>query len=313
MSRQDLIRFDKELDKAFKKNDGFSLYSSLSYARLLTARSYRQNLVEELENSEFLGEKIDIIEERSSSVEVSESILNLINREARKLLEDFSYISERTEEGLTSASFFVSYGESIFGYELEKKSQRWALTFDDGPRSHSTVELLRFLSEENIKATFFLVADKVIKYPEVVQKEALEGHLIANHSYSHPLLTKLSQKDLEFQLNESTKIIREYVPSQEVSFFRTPFGAGFRTQRIKKLMKDNKMAHVFWTVDTLDWKDKDPRSIVERTKKQMQLQGDRGIILFHDVHWQTIDAVKILVREKRDVDWLRLDDFYKVY
>ena len=72
------------------------------------------------------------------------------------------------------------------------------------------------------------------------------------------------------------------------------------------------MLHVFWNVDTLDWQDKDPESVFKRAQKQM-LQYNRGVVLFHDIHPQSVIASKKLVEwsKVQGVRWVKLNDIVK--
>ena len=67
-----------------------------------------------------------------------------------------------------------------------------AMTFDDGPSAKLTPKLLDLLAEHHIKATFFLIGENAAENPEIVAREAREGHEVSNHSWSHPNLAKMS-------------------------------------------------------------------------------------------------------------------------
>ena len=82
-------------------------------------------------------------------------------------------------------------GETAGEMTIEEPAPRLAITFDDGP-SVCTEELLNGLKERNVKATFFLIGENAEIYPEIVKREAAEGHLVGNHTYSHVEITRLS-------------------------------------------------------------------------------------------------------------------------
>src|SRR5437016_9189556 len=78
-----------------------------------------------------------------------------------------------------------------------------AMTFDDGPSAKLTPKLLDLLAAHHIKATFFLIGQNVAENPEIVAREEREGHEIANHSWSHPSLAKLSEDGVRGQLRKT--------------------------------------------------------------------------------------------------------------
>lgn len=169
----------------------------------------------------------------------------------------------------------------------------WALTYDDGPHPTRTLKVLKNLNNYGIKATFFMLAKNAKAYPDVVDQLKGSGMLLANHSYSHPDLTKLGADALDREINQSTYAETE-VFGYKPKFFRCPYGAGLHNQTIRQMIADQNMIHVFWNVDTLDWQDKNPASILARAMKQMKAHK-RGIVLFHDIHPQSVEASRMLM------------------
>ncbi|MEZ4743110.1 MAG: polysaccharide deacetylase family protein [Bdellovibrionota bacterium] len=170
----------------------------------------------------------------------------------------------------------------------------WALTFDDGPRDKTTKEILKQLEDHNFHATFFWLAKNAGANKESVRLAKAKGMELASHSYTHADLSKASA-DLNKEIVEAKKVL-ESVYERQVDFFRLPYGAGTKSQRVKDTITGLGMQHFFWNVDSLDWKDPDPKSIVARIKKQMQVQK-KGIILMHDIHQKTVSAATILMKD----------------
>lgn len=171
----------------------------------------------------------------------------------------------------------------------------WALTYDDGPSARWTPQILDALKETKVPATFFWLAQNV--QPSwangIVARAKNEGHALANHSFSHANLPKISSEALKKEVIESTKV-QQAVYGQPVEYFRCPYGACIKDLNIRQMIADQKMIHVFWNVDSLDWQDKNPESILARVTKQMQIEK-KGIILFHDIHPQSFAASKALM------------------
>lgn len=171
----------------------------------------------------------------------------------------------------------------------------WAMTFDDGPHQTRTLAMLDVLAKHKVKGTFFELAKNVKTFKNVSLKVKEAGHEMANHSYTHAQLTKVTDAALKYEIVNST-IDETAIWGEAPRFFRTPYGAGTNVEKVRKVIADQKMIHVFWNVDTLDWQDKNPATIVERAKKQIDLQK-RGIILFHDIHDQSVKATDLLLKD----------------
>src|SRR5437588_9377416 len=99
-----------------------------------------------------------------------------------------------------------------------------ALTFDDGPSAKLTPRLLDLLAARHIKATFFLIGENAADYREIVAREAREGHEIANHSWSHPTLAKMSDDGVRSQLRRTEDAIRSSIGTAP-TLLRPPYGS----------------------------------------------------------------------------------------
>ena len=98
----------------------------------------------------------------------------------------------------------------------------WGLTYDDGPGFY-TPNLLDYLSQQSLKATFFVVGSRCIQFPHTLQAEFMAGHQIAVHTWSHPALTSLSNEEIIAELGWSRKIIKD-VLGVKPNMMRPPFG-----------------------------------------------------------------------------------------
>ena len=126
-----------------------------------------------------------------------------------------------------------------------------ALTFDDAPDDNFTVKVLDMLKQEGVKATFFVVGNRIEAHPDIVKRMVDEGHAIGNHSYNHANLPKLTDEQFRWQVTRTDELIRNitgYVPV----LFRPPYG-NVSEEQIKWLASQRKKI-VNWDVDSLDWK-----------------------------------------------------------
>lgn len=161
-----------------------------------------------------------------------------------------------------------------------------AITFDDGPHPEYTPKLLDELKKRGLKATFFMVGQCVAEYPDIVKRMVAEGHEVANHSWSHPALTKLGAEGVRKQMENTNDAIRKACGVTPV-VMRPPYGA---TSAIlnRRFAEDYGMKVILWSVDPLDWKYRNANkvytSIVQNTKPG-------SIILAHDIHATTVAAM----------------------
>lgn len=169
----------------------------------------------------------------------------------------------------------------------------WSLTYDDGPHSQRTPAILRLLDQAGIKASFFWLAQRAPQNRSIVQMAKSMGMELANHSYSHANMPQTNQATRYREIVESTDVL-EQVYGQRVKFFRLPYGAGVNNQDIRRMIADRGMIHVFWNVDSLDWQDRNPYSILRRVTEQMEQRGS-GIILFHDIQAPTVEVTAELI------------------
>ncbi|MER5885463.1 polysaccharide deacetylase family protein [Streptomyces sp. NPDC001941] len=164
-----------------------------------------------------------------------------------------------------------------------------ALTFDAGPGPY-TARLLDVLKEKDVRATFFLLGSRhVTDRPELVRREAAEGHELGNHTWSHPRLTELPDPEVERQLVRVQERVRE-LTGRTPTLMRPPQG---RTgKRVAEVCRRLGLAQVLWSVTAKDYKERDPEVITRRV-----LAGARrdGIILLHDIYPGTVPAVPAIV------------------
>jgi peptidoglycan-N-acetylglucosamine deacetylase len=161
-----------------------------------------------------------------------------------------------------------------------------AMTFDDGPSSENTPRLLEMLKQRNIKATFFLIGENAAANPDLVRRILAEGHEIGNHSWTHPQLSKLSDDRVTTEITKTQGAIKEasgYTPT----LLRPPYGAITARQR-EWIENQFGLNIILWSVDPLDWKRPGASVITQRILSQVR---PGAIILSHDIHKQTIDAM----------------------
>jgi len=160
------------------------------------------------------------------------------------------------------------------------------MTFDDGPHAENTPRLLDMLKKRDIKATFFVVGQCVVEYPAIMKRIVAEGHEIANHSWSHPLLTKMGEDAVTTQIQKTHDAIVE-TTGVTPKLFRPPYG-GFSLNQRNWANKKWGYQIILWDVDPLDWKYRNAARVHSEIMKQT-VPG--SIVLSHDIHKTTVDAM----------------------
>lgn len=156
-----------------------------------------------------------------------------------------------------------------------------AITFDDGPHYRNTLELLEELRKRNVKASFFLVGERIPGNEDIVLMMYRDGHVIGNHTYSHQKLTVIPEENVIEEVLETNKIIRS-ITGHDVEYIRPPCGSWS-----DELLYVVDMTPVFWDVDPRDWCTRNVNEIVENVVSNVE---DGDIILFHDIYESSVVA-----------------------
>jgi len=166
------------------------------------------------------------------------------------------------------------YGRTFTG--LPRGSRQIALTYDDGPNDPHTLRLLAVLARHGVQATFFLIGRYVRQRPEITREIANAGHVIGNHSFTHPLLTFKRETEIRLQLSECRAALQDAI-GQHSNLFRPPFGG--RRPAVLRVARELGLQPVMWNVTGYDW-NAPPAAVVERNVSRQIRGGD--VILLHD-------------------------------
>lgn len=165
-----------------------------------------------------------------------------------------------------------------------KRAKCVALTFDDGPGKY-TGKLLDMLSKHRVRATFFLVGEMVEENGRhTLPRMVADGHELGNHTWSHAQLTALSTDGVRRELQRTQDLV-ERLTGVRMRVMRPPYGS--TDGRVAAETRHEKLAQILWNVDTLDWRDR-VRSIVAKRACDAK---PGSIVLMHDIHSSTVDAV----------------------
>jgi peptidoglycan/xylan/chitin deacetylase (PgdA/CDA1 family) len=168
--------------------------------------------------------------------------------------------------------------ESLFPTVLfSTNSDGIHLTFDDGPHPDGTLNILNILKSRGVSATFFLVGENILKYPELALQIKSEGHQIGNHSYTHTNLFFKNNEIIKKEILETENIL-ESIIGHRTHFFRPPYG--YFNSSMLRILKDLGMTCVIWNINSKDFKlNSHLNNILNRVIRKA-VGG--SILLFHD-------------------------------
>ncbi|MFF7252048.1 polysaccharide deacetylase family protein [Streptomyces microflavus] len=179
----------------------------------------------------------------------------------------------------------ASDAKGSFGPADCRKAKCIALTFDAGP-GKDTPELLDILKEKKVHATFFLLGkNHVVKHPDTVRRIQDEGHEVANHTWTHEILTDRKPDEIRAEL-EKTQVAIEKITGKKPRLMRPPQGRTDDT--VSEISKELGLSQVLWSATAKDYSTNDSALI---TKRILDQAGKDGVILLHDIYKGTVPAV----------------------
>lgn len=180
-----------------------------------------------------------------------------------------------------------------------------ALTFDDGPNAHYTPQVLDILYEQQVPATFFLIGEKFTGNELLIREIAASGHEIGNHTFSHPDLTKLDSRKIQWEIQQTEEKLKKILPDYPMKYVRPPYGR--YTEDVQKAIG---LPLVLWTIDSGDWEAPNAENIYTALIGKIQ-NGD--IIVFHDDNAQTVKALEKIILElkKRGFQFATVSQLYE--
>ncbi|SEM94164.1 glycosyltransferase [Lihuaxuella thermophila] len=179
-----------------------------------------------------------------------------------------------------------------YGKTAEKKI---ALTFDDGPDSAYTAQILDILKKHNIKASFYITGENAVLHPGLVERMYEEGHEVGNHTYSHPHLGQISPFLVRLELHSTQRLFQAFT-DHTLTTFRPPYQVESEPQtrdEIRAMVRGSQYGYTMISknIETFDWQKPSSRQITERIMEQLKLGH---IVLLHDAGGDRSETVKAL-------------------
>lgn len=240
-----------------------------------------------------------------------------------------TFRSERSPDSATGNCPSVSSNGNITGNTFPANT--WSMTYDDGPNNSTSLQILRNLQASGVKASFYMLAKQVDAFPSAARQIKDAEMEIALHSYNHrdigvtvtrklngqatPAAPESLEEFLETEIVTSKSTI-ERALGVEIKNFRLPYGSGMSralrrnregevigelvsragATQIRTKLAEEKMMHIFWNVDSLDWQDTNADSVTRRVMGQVA-QRSKGVILYHDIHPQSVTSSNAVITQ----------------
>lgn len=181
------------------------------------------------------------------------------------------------------------------------------LTFDNGYENGYTVKILDILKEKKAPAVFFVTGHYIKDQPELLKRMVSEGHLIGNHSWSHPDVTQISNEKLKDELAKVKQEVGQVTGQKEMQFLRTP--RGIFNERVLASSKEQGYTNVFWSIAYKDWDTNQQKGAGYAYEKVMSQLHPGAVILLHSVSKDNTEALGKIIDDARQkgYEFKRLD------
>ena len=193
----------------------------------------------------------------------------------------------------------------------------FALTYDDGPNDFCTESILEILARYQVRATFFVIGRFVRERGPLVRRIRTAGHLVGNHTMTHPMLLFRSPRRVHEELASTNAAIEDAI-GEKVSYFRPPHGA--RRPDVLRTARDLGLTPVLWNAMGYDWKPTTAEKVLSNLDKAIrrnQKSGRGSNLLMHDGgqagigqdRSATVTATELLLSRAKGIRFVTVDEW----
>ncbi len=186
------------------------------------------------------------------------------------------------------------YGALFLG---DTRQKALYLTFDNGYENGYTAQILDVLKEKKVPATFFVTGHYVTDQPELLQRMVNEGHIIGNHSHSHPDMTRISDEKIKEELIKVEAAVAERTEQKKMTYLRAP--RGIFNERMLAVTRQMGYTNVFWSLAYKDWDTKQQKGAVYAHLQVTKQLHPGAIILLHSVSKDNAEALASIIDDAR--------------
>ncbi len=196
------------------------------------------------------------------------------------------------EEGF---AHIIENNNALFIGNSNKKSLY--LTFDNGYENGFTAPILDILKEKKVPATFFVTGHYIQDQPDLIKRMVNEGHIIGNHSWSHPDMTTMSNAQIKNELAKVKQGVKEITGKDAMHYLRPP--RGIFNDRVLKVSYDEGYISVFWSLAYKDWEVNKQRGAEYAYQQVMKQIHPGSIMLIHSVSSDNAGALARIIDDAR--------------
>ncbi|RXZ83348.1 delta-lactam-biosynthetic de-N-acetylase [Paenibacillaceae bacterium] len=196
------------------------------------------------------------------------------------------------EEGFQS---IIKQHGAIFMGDSSRKNLY--LTFDNGYENGYTSAILDVLQERGVPAAFFVTGHYVATEPELVKRMLREGHIVGNHSWSHPDMTTIGNGQIKQELTRVQDAVTQLTGQPTMRFLRPP--RGIFNERTLKVTRELGYTNVFWSVAYKDWETQQQKGWKYALTQVMSQLHPGAVILLHSVSKDNAEAIGAIIEEAR--------------
>ncbi|MFE8701524.1 delta-lactam-biosynthetic de-N-acetylase [Cytobacillus sp. FJAT-54145] len=193
-------------------------------------------------------------------------------------------------------------------YKGDPNKKEIYLTFDNGYENGYTKQILDILKKEQVPATFFVTGHYLESAAPLVERMVKDGHIIGNHSYYHPDLTKVDDERLARELEKVRAATEKITGEKNMIYLRPP--RGVLSERTLALAKEQGYTHVMWSLAFVDWYTDQQKGWEYAYNKIMSQIHPGAVILLHTVSKDNADALEKVIKDlkKKGYTFKSLDD-----
>lgn len=196
-------------------------------------------------------------------------------------------------DGNATSDFLKQYNSYYIGDTTQKKVY---LTFDAGYENGYMPQILDALKKNNVKATFFVVSTFMKTNPELVKRMVDEGHIVGNHTMTHPNISKMStMDDFKSEIEPMEEMYKKIIGKDMKKFYRPP--QGVYSELNLKMAHELGYKTIFWSLAYVDWYQDEQPSKEEAFKKLIPRLHNGAIILLHSTSKTNAEILDELIQK----------------
>ncbi|SCI04951.1 MULTISPECIES: delta-lactam-biosynthetic de-N-acetylase [unclassified Romboutsia] len=200
-------------------------------------------------------------------------------------------------------NYELSTYDAIYNLDSNRKSKTLYLTFDEGYENGYTTKILDILKEKNVQAVFFVTSSYIDKNPDLIKRMVLEGHIVGNHSATHPSMPTLTSNENEFneEISDVETKYEKLIGAKMNKLFRPPMGC--YSEKSLSMTKDLGYKTVFWSFAYDDWDPEKQPELKYAKKKILDNLHDGSILLLHAVSKTNTEILGDVIDSAKDLGY----------